>query len=400
MRILHVIPSLASRGGGPAKAVIEMCRELLRRGEDVEIYTTDSDIDGRLEVPLGRAVSVRGVSVTYFKASLNNYYKISLSIAAALKSTLPRYDLVHINSLYQFSSTMAACYCRRYGIPYIIRPHGTLDPYLYRRHRFRKSVYELLIERRNLAAAAMVHFTSVEEMELAQSLGLAFHGTVAPLGLETDETPPGCGEIADAAWPVIKGHKVILFLGRINFKKGLDILAHAFGQIRRHRSDVHLVIAGADNEGLQKEVRSWLTEQGVLDAVTFTGMVVGELKAALLQRAVMFVLPSYSENFGIAVVEAMSAGLPVVISNKVNIWSDIETAGAGLVVNIDAVELAAAMERLLDDPRLAAEMGARGERLVREQFSWRVAGDRLLKMYQDVLSSRRSQVSFTMTAKE
>lgn len=399
MRILHVIPSLAPRGGGPAKAVIEMCRELLRRGEDVEIYTTDSDIDGRLEVPLGSAVPVCGVSVTFFKASLNNYYKISRPIAAALKSTLLRYDIVHINSLYQFSSTMAAHYCRRYGIPYIILPHGTLDPYLYRRHRFRKSVYELLVERRNLAAAAMVHFTSVEEMELAQSLGLTFHGTVAPLGVEIDEGLAGHEEIADAVWPAIKNRTVILFLARINFKKGLDILTRAFAQIHRHRSYVHLVIAGADNEGLEKEVRNWLTDQDVLHAVTFTGMVVGELKAALLKRADMFVLPSYSENFGIAVVEAMSAGLPVVVSNKVNIWSDIEKAGAGLVVNTDAAELAAAMERLLDDPRLAAEMGARGERLVREQFSWRVAGNRLLEMYQDVLS-RGGPALFTMTAKE
>lgn len=388
MRILHIIPSLAERSGGPSKAVVEMCRELGRRGHDARIYTTDADGPNALDVPLGRSVAVGGVDITYFSATRNEYYKVSLPMVAAVKANVSHYDVVHIHSLYQFSATVAAHYCRKYGVPYILQPHGTLDPYIYRHHRFRKWPYEALIERRNIRCAAAVHFTSVEEMALAHSLGLGLRGEVVPLGIEIEDDAFN-SEAADSLWPELVGKKIVLFLGRVNFKKGLDTLARAFGEVRRCRRNVQLVIAGPDNDGYVPRVRRWLADQGVLDATTFTGMVLGERKAALLERADLFVLPSYSENFGIAVVEAMAAGLPVVISNRVNIWREIDAAGAGLVVNTDAGEVANAVLALLDSPPIAKEMGARGRRLARDRFSWRTAGERLIQLYERVLSEAK-----------
>jgi glycosyltransferase involved in cell wall biosynthesis len=388
MRILHVIPSLAARDGGPPKAVIEMCRELLRRGEHAEIYTTNADGDGSLDVPVGRPIEVRDVKVTYFPVNGSHYYKFSVPIAAALRTNVPRYDVVHINSLYQFPSTIAAYYCRKYGFPYILTPHGSLDPYIYWHHPLRKRLYEVLVERRNLAAAKAVHFTSAEEMELASSLGLRFRGVVGPYGLEIDESPPDCWTDAEAEWPELVGKKVLLFLGRINFKKGLDVMARAFGAVHRRRGDAHLVIAGPDTDGYAGEVRKWLDDEGALDAATFAGMVVDGRKAALFRRADLFVLPSYSENFGIAVVEAMAAGLPIVISNKVNIWREIDEAGAGVVVKPDAEEVAGAILVLLDDPLRAKQMGERGRRLALEKFSWKAAGDHLVRLYQGVVAGR------------
>jgi glycosyltransferase involved in cell wall biosynthesis len=379
MRILHVIPSLAPRDGGPAKAAVEMCRALKRRGEYVEIYTTNADGDGCLSVPLERATEVRGISVTYFPINGGHYYKLSRTLAGALRKNVRKFDILHIDSLYQFPSTIAAHYSRKFGVPYILRPHGTLDPYLYRRHTLRKRVYEGLVERRNLSDAAAVHFTSTEEMELAKTLGLRLKAVVVPLGMEQEEGLPM--ELADEIWPQLSGKQVVLFLGRINFKKGLDILARAMGEICRRRSDVHLVIAGPDNDGYIHSVRKWLAEEGVLAATTFTGFVLGGRKAALLKRADLFVLSSYSENFGFAVVEAMGAGLPVVISNKVNIWREIDAAGAGLVVNTEPGEVATAITRLLDNPRLAHEIGVRGSWLARKRFSWESAGLRLLELY-------------------
>jgi len=152
MRILHVIPSLAPRDGGPAKAAIEMCRELLRRGEHTQIYTTSADGSGCLDVPLGWQTEVGGVTVTYFPINGSHYYKYSSALTAALRTNVSKFDVVDIDSLYQFPSTAAAHYCRKHGVPYIVRPHGALDPYLYRRHSLRKRLYEVLIERRNLAA--------------------------------------------------------------------------------------------------------------------------------------------------------------------------------------------------------------------------------------------------------
>jgi len=387
VRILHVIPSLAARDGGPAKAALEMCRELRRRDVETEIYTTDAEGEGRLEVPLGRPVELRGIKVTYFPISGGHYYKYSAAMAAALKTKIPRCDVVHINSLYQFPSTIAAYYCRKYGVPYILRPHGTLDPYLYRRHPLRKRLYEALIERRNLAAAAAVHFTSAEEMRLAKVSGLDFYGVVVPLGVEIDEAAAAAATTADALWPRLAGNKVVLFLSRVNFKKGLDVLAQAFGELHRARRDSHLVVAGPDSEGYAAQMRKWLVAEGALEATTFTGMVEGERKAALLRRADLFVLPSYTENFGIAVVEAMAAGLPVVISNKVNIWREVDGAQAGLVVNPKAREVAEATLTLLKNPAMAKGMGERGRTLAQERFSWRSAGDKLLELYRQIAAA-------------
>jgi glycosyltransferase involved in cell wall biosynthesis len=387
-----VIPSLAARDGGPTKAVIEMCRELRRHGEHTEIYTTNADGAGCLDVPLGLPTGVGGVGVTYFRIDGSRYYRYSSDLAAALRTNISKFDVVDINSLYQFPSSAAAHYCRKQGVPYVLRPHGSLDPYLYRRHSVRKRLYELLVERRNLAAAAAVHFTSSEEMRLARLSGLRFRGAVAPLGLEFESEPAGVETLAEKIWPQVAGKKLVLFLSRVNFKKGLDILARAFGEIHRCRRDAHLVIAGPDNDNYAGRVRGWLAEERALEAATFTGMVLGETKAALLKRADLLVLPSYTENFGIAVVEAMAAGLPVVISNKVNIWREVSEAGAGLVVNVDPTEVADAVLTLLANPTLALEIGRRGYTLAREHFSWDATGHRLLELYRTVVQSPRSLI--------
>jgi glycosyltransferase involved in cell wall biosynthesis len=179
----------------------------------------------------------------------------------------------------------------------------------------------------------------------------------------------------------------VLFLGRINFKKGLDLLAKALGAVRRQFPDVHLVIAGPDEHGYSEQVVKWLYDEDSLDSVTFTGMVQGRRKAALLRSASMFVLSSYSENFGIAVVESMAVGLPVVISNKVNIWREVAEAGAGLVTNTDSRELACAMVHILRNPCMARQMGLKGQVLAKSKFSWSVAGDALMTLYASILGA-------------
>ena len=369
-----------------------MCRELMRRGEHAEIYTTNVNGEGCLDVPVGTQVVVSGVPITYFPVAASDYYKISPRLRAALKTTVPRFDLVHIDSLYQFPSTMTAHYCRRYKIPYVIRPHGTLDPFLFRRHRTRKWLYEFMFERRNLREAAAVHFTSTEEMELARLSGLRFRGLIAPLGVEFEDPPDDWERVVNATWPGLAGKEVILFLGRINFKKGLDVLARAFSTIHGQRKDAQLVIAGPDNERYGDQVREWLAQENSLGSVTFTGMVHGGLKAALLKRARVFALPSYTENFGIAVVEAMGAGLPVAISNRVNIWREVQEAGAGLVSDPNPDQFAQILLAILNDPAAADAMSKRAQRLARQHFSWERAGDLLLTLYRQAIADHVSPV--------
>jgi glycosyltransferase involved in cell wall biosynthesis len=389
MRILHVISSVAPAYGGPSKAVVEMCHELTRRGEDVEIYTTNVDGRHRLTVELERPYDVDGFRITYFPIQAVSAYKVSLPLARALRDSIPSFDVVHIHSLYQFPASAAAFYCRRYGVPYILRPHGTLDPFMYRHHRLRKWIYETVCERRNLAYAAAVQFTTEDEKLLAETVGLRFRGTVIPLGVTVERTT---GPLASMAhrWPETAGKKVILFLGRINFKKGLDILCEAFAEIARQRDDVHLLLAGPDHEGFGKQVIRWLSRQRILHRVTFCGMLTGVAKETVLAEASLFVLPSYTENFGIAVVEAMAAGLPVVISNKVNIWREVEENGAGIVVAPESRATVEAMRMLLQDTQKAKRMGERGMVLAKQRFSWETAGAALVESYREIISSQRS----------
>jgi len=392
MRILHVISSLALRYGGPPQVCLELCQELARRGERVTIYTTNIDGPGELDVPTERPVWVNDVEVRYFPVQVPRMYAVSLSLARALHRAIPGQDILHLHMLYNFPSTVAAWYSRRAGVPYLVWPHGALDPYLFRRHRGRKRLYERLVERRNLNQAAAIHFTAREEEELVRPLGLRARGVIVPAGVHPERYAEGPGRAALAeAWPEIQGRRVVLFLGRLNFKKGLDLLARAFGHLARQREDVHLLLAGPDNEGYGATVRRWLAAEGVLHRCTFTGMLVGSQKLAALRNADVFVLPSYTENFGVAVVEAMACGQPVVISNRVNIWREVAEARAGLVVACDASEVSRALATVLDDPAGRDAMGARARRLVAERFSWRAAGQQMVEVYREILAGREQR---------
>ena len=386
LRILHVISSLAPRYGGPSQVCRELCGELARRGQQVTIYTTDIDGPGREDVPYGRPVWADGAKIRYFPVQTPRRYVVSWPLARALREAVPRHDIVHVHSLYLFPPTVAAHYCRRAGVPYLVRPHGTLDPYLYRRHRVRKWVYEQLFEWRNLTRAAALHFTTLEEEELTRPLGIPTRGVVVPPGLHVEryQREPASG--APTPWPEAKGRRVVLYLGRLNFKKGLDVLTQAFGDLARRRPDVHLVLAGPDDEGYGERVRRWLGEVGALERCTIVGMQVGAAKLAALHGADVFVLPSYSENFGVTVVEAMACGLPVVVSDRVNIWREIAGARAGLVVPPDAGAVSRALATVLDDPDRAG-MAERGRRLVAERFSWAAAGERMLDVYRDIVGT-------------
>ena len=390
MKILHVISSLAPRYGGPPKACWEMARAVAQLGHEVSIYTTNQDGPGELAVPLGQPVWQEGVEIRYFPIQPPRFWGTSLPLALGLRHKVPASDLVHIHSLYFFHSLVAGHYCRQNAIPYLVRPHGTLDPFIYRRHRWRKRLVEHLFEHRNIRRAAALHFTTAEEQALAAPYTFDTPGLVVPLGIGADEfaAMPEPGSFR-RRHPEIGDKRIILFFGRVNFKKGLDILAKAFGAVARRRQDVHLVIAGPDNEGWGARVRTWLGEEGVLGRTTFTGMLLGPDKLAVLRDASMFVLPSYSENFGLAVIETMAAGLPVIISDKVNIWREVESAGAGKVIPCEAGKLTEAILDLLDKPEMARQMGQQGQALVRDEFQWPDIAVRLQETYAILIDRHR-----------
>jgi glycosyltransferase involved in cell wall biosynthesis len=389
MKILHVLPSLNLRGGGSVVSCVELCRELARQGEDVAICASADVRSGSTEES-GEA----GETKVFRVAVGRGPYGFSATLFTALRKVIRDADIVHIHGLYRFHLVVATMLCRRYEVPYVVKPHGSLDPYLFRVRRWRKVVPERFFVRPSLAHASAVHFTSQEEMTLAVSTGLlgvcengiVANGIIVREGLNLvldDQVTPS--QFVNTH-PETAGKRIVLFLGRINFKKGLDILAKAFAAACHERDDLWLVIAGPDNEGYSKKVRYWLESEGVLGRTTFTGILLGEQKQAAYQAASVFVLPSYTENFGMTIVEALNCGVPVVISTKVNIWREIVDAGAGIATECDADEVSQAILRLVDDPVTASEMGVCGRKLV-QQYSWQAVAADMRTEYRRLLDS-------------
>lgn len=387
MHVIHVISSLAPILGGPSKACIEMARAVAARGHTVEVYTTDFGLEGRVPAD-GASVPDSGASIRYFPVQWPRALKPSWPLYAALARDLPRADVVHLHSLYLFHDWATGRICRRAGVPYIVRPHGTLDPYIWRRHRARKQVMEWAFQNQVLRRATAVHYTTEDEMHLAAPYAQGAPGIVVPLGVDLDgyDSPPPPDRFF-ARHPETRGKRIVLFLSRLHEKKGLDILTASFGRIAQKFPGAHLVLAGPD-DGMGARVDEWLRKAGVADRATRTGMLEGEDKSAVLAAASVFVLPSYSENFGIAVLEAMAAGVPVAISDQVNLWREVERGGAGLVSPCDTEAFTGLLEQLLGAPAAARRMGEAGRILARKKFTWPRIAAELEMLYADVAARR------------
>jgi glycosyltransferase involved in cell wall biosynthesis len=405
MRILLVVHAIAPRYGGLSVMGPELAYELVRQGHEVSIYTTDIDGPNRLNVPVGRPVIKNGVAFHYFRGQVfPGHYIYSSGLWRALRDTVTEFEVVHSWSVYSFSTTATAYWCRKKNVPHMVFPHGSIDPFLLKRNSPRKWIYTKLFAERDYRKASAVLFNTAEEMRLSMKwTGLktpeGFKGHVpkpfvVPVGIDPSwlqEPDRAAGERLREKFPALKGKRLIVCLGRINFKKGLDILARAFGKIARDRDDLHLVVAGPDSNDYGSKIRRWLAEEGVLEKATFTGPLEGEERLAVMQEAEVFALPSYTENFGGVVTEAMACRVPVVISDQVNIWPDVANAHAGLVVPCDPQATATAMLTLLDDPERGRDMGNNGRRWVAEHLPWNVVAAQMARAYEETIEYHRQE---------
>lgn len=389
MKILHVIADLDRTRGGPAQACIEAAGLMGRRGHQVKIVTSDRGLPSEFGLAGVDDAWPEGVTVEAFPLDRPRFWGTSWAMRRRLRAVIPQADIVHIHSLYLFHDWAAGVLCRRSGKPYIVRPHGTLDPFLYRRHRWRKALIEALFQGNVLRDAAGLHYTAAEEWELACPYARNPRGWVVPNGIDLaayDDLPPPT--VLRARYPQIGERKVVLFFGRLNFKKGVDTTIDAFATVARERDDIFLVFAGPDG-GLRQMAERRVAAAGIGQRVVFTGMVTGEDKRIVLGGSDIFLLPSQSENFGIAVVEAAACGIPVVISDRVNLWRDFHEAEAALVAPPAAAPFAAHLRWLLDHPADAAAKGRRGADFVRRHFTWDALGASYEAMYRNALAGKQ-----------
>jgi glycosyltransferase involved in cell wall biosynthesis len=389
MRILHVIPSVGPLRGGPSVTLRAMARGLSRAGCEVHVATTDDDGPGRLHVPHGVPLTDDGVTFWHFRRQ-TRFYQASWPLTRWLARHVGGYDLVHVHALFSYAALPAAWAARRAGIPYVVRPLGTLSRWgMAERHPRLKRLSLALVERRILRGAACVHYTSEAERLEAAELGIDGRSAVVPLGVALgrfDPLPPR-GWL-EARAPHLAGRPVALFLSRLDRKKGLELLLEAVALAKARGTPLALVVAGTGDRGLEARLRGEAARLGIERDVVWAGFVTGEEQLAVLAAADLFVLPSHSENFGVSVVEAMACGLPVVVSDQVGIHREIAEAGAGLVVPCRADALAEALMRLGEDATLRCRIGQRARRLAGNEFSVERMVQGLIDLYSSVLSGR------------
>lgn len=389
MKLLCVIPSYfpAFQYGGPIACVHGLNKALVKKGIDVTVYATNVNGSENLNVPTNQEVMVDEVKVYYFKGKKPRGYAFSPSMWKVMSIRVKDFDLLHIHTLYSFPTLVSTYYARKYKIPYIIAAHGMLiKEMIEKKSRFKKEAYISLFEKRNIEKASGVHCTVENEKQDIQKFGFNIKNYfVVPNGIDLEEfnifPPKG---LLFEKFSHLKDKKIILFFSRVNWKKGLDDLIPAFADIANRRDDVHLLIVGPDNEGYGKKVKTLVKDYGIMDKVTFTGMLTGKDKLMVLQDSDIFVLPSYSENFGVAVIEAMFRGLPVVITNKVGISDDVKCHEAGVVIEKSKDNLVAAIDMLFDNKALCRKMGEKGKRLVEERFTCDRVGDEMIKVYKSI----------------
>jgi glycosyltransferase involved in cell wall biosynthesis len=290
------------------------------------------------------------------------------------------FDVVHVHALFSFAAIPGCRAARRAAIPYVMRPLGTLDAWSLGQKSWKKTPYLWLIERTHLAHAAAIHATSESEAEAVRALGYGDKVRVIPLGVPfPDDAERHKGEN--------NALTRLLFLSRLHPKKGLPLLLDAVGQARSMGSRVELVIAGDGPRAYLTELEAHVQALGLGAQVRFVGHVEGDAKRRLFADTDIFVLPSKQENFGIAVAEALAAGLPVIVSDQVAIAHDIAAARAGRVVPLSRDALSNAIISLAADEAERLAMGGRAAALARERYSWTATARALLSLYEELAAS-------------
>ncbi len=389
MKILHVIPSISPRRGGPSQAVWNLMEAIRPFGVTVELLTTDDHgPDARFDVPYGKPFIQNGFTVHYFPYQ-TRFYTVSLPLLNWLWRHVTDYDLLHIHSLYSFPSIAAGFVARHKGVPYIFRTAGMLNRWGrdQRRPRLKRGSIHL-IEGPLLRDAAGVHFTTPDEKEQAADLGLPLRDFILPLGFDMPPPrPAAASKRSEEPFLVKNDRTIILFLSRINPVKGVELLLQAFQELIRENDHLRLVIAGEGEGAYVQDLKNQAEQLGLQNAVSWVGFVDGERKSALWTGADIFVLPSYSENFGVVLVEAMAAGVPIVTTDGVALHDVVLKTSAGLVVPTNAVDpLVDALRQLVNDPYERQAMGARGRQAAVDYFSLDQVGRKLYETYSRILA--------------
>ena len=394
LKILQLVHTLDPSAGGVASAVLGLSRGLARRGHKIDIVVLDDPSTLVADAVRGPTLAAAELDLrVHALGSGLTSYRYSRALWPWLRQHGGDYDRVIVNGIWQYLSFAA---WRRYAgssIPYYVFPHGMLDPWFketFPLKHLKKWLYWPWAEYRVLRDAAAVIFTSDEErLQARKSFWLyRCRGKVSPLGVEAPPISSNAKSEFLSRYPQLQNSRNFLFLGRLHPKKGCDILLEAFAQLRSNNS-ISLILAGPDQVGWESDLRRQVTRLNLTNRVVFTGMLEGLMKQGAFANAEAFVLPSHQENFGISVVEALAVRVPVLISNRVNIWREIEADRAGYVETDDLAGTTRLLQRWIDTAPAEREMiRQNGRRCFEQRFEINRAVDSLLQVLNETLTAQ------------
>jgi glycosyltransferase involved in cell wall biosynthesis len=390
VKILHVIPSISPARGGTSRAIIDMIHALQSQQIDVELATTNDDCDGLLDVPLNQQILYDRIPTYFFprfSPSIGAIREFAFSgdFTLWLWQQIEQYDLIHVHAVFSYTSTAAMAIARLKHVPYVTTPHGMLCEWSLQQGASKKQVYLKSIERANIDRSSAIHLTCQQELSELLALDFKSRSFVLPLALTTIPAR------RDNAAALLRQHlncpadePIILSLSRLHYKKGLDYLIPALGKLQQRRFT--FVIAGSGTPEYEAEIQSLLERSGIATRTRMVGFIEGTEKDLFIQGADLFALTSHSENFGIAVLEALAVGTPVLVTPGVGLSDIVEAGDLGYYVpELTVPAIMTALERHFADPAAADLMGARARQFILENYTWDKIAKDLTQVYRSVV---------------
>lgn len=360
MKVLHYIPSLDRTAGGTTAYMQLLAKEL---GRLVELHVATQASDNPVEVEHCRVHHI---------ADLKHPLRMRREWLALLQEIKP--DVVHVNCCWMPACAMTQRWAQDAGYKVVLTPHGMLEPWIMARHYLTRKLPALaLYQKAAVRNADLIHATAESERQNLLKLGYNDKIKIVANGIDVDSI------ILKDNW---RRKKSILFLSRIHIKKGIDFLLEAVAQLKEELSGYTIHIAGEGDEAYIGALKKRAAELGVAPMTDFCGGVYGEQKWIMFQEADLFVLPTYSENFGIAVAEALASGTPV-ITTKGTPWQELDSHRCGWWTEVGTKPTKEALLKFLSLTESELEtMGRNGRRLVEEKYSTRKVAENMVKMYE------------------
>jgi glycosyltransferase involved in cell wall biosynthesis len=396
LRVLHIIPSVSLIRGGPSQAILEMVKALRSQGVDAEIATTNDNGADLLEVPLHRLIQYQKVPTRFFprfspRVSAIREFAFSISFTTWLWKNVSQYDLLHIHAIFSYPSTVAMSIARHHQVPYIVRPLGQLCTWSLQQSEYKKKIYLQLIERKNISKSQALHLTSAQEQQEVNQLHLNTPSFVLPHGLNIPPPIPHARARLRQHLNLPTHEPILLFLSRLHPKKGLDYLIPALSKLTHH--PFTFVIAGEGDPSYEQELKALIEKSGLSDRTHFAGFVAGETKNLFIQGSDLFALTSHSENFGVVVLEAWAARVPVLLTPGVALASIAQEHQLGYVSALDTNAIVHALDHYLKYPQEGRTMGNHAYNFTLKNYAWEKVAAQISDVYRSVLDHKLSASS-------